>query len=53
MSGFNYTTLEGAKYYYRSLAADFMMKKWVFERIEKCQTLSELEHFWYDALATI
>ena len=53
MSNFKYVTLNGAKMYYRSLAKDFMMDKWVFDRIDRCETISEVEHFWYDALKTI
>lgn len=48
-----YKTVKGAKRYFKRLAEDFLMKQWVFDRIDRCQTVSEVEHVWWGALATI
>lgn len=47
------TSLKKAKNYYKRLANDFCMKKWVFEKIENATSMQDLERIWWGALNTI
>ena len=53
MSNFNYTTIKGAKMFFTSLAHDFCMPQWVFDKIEQATRVEEVEQIWWAAIKQI